>query len=40
MKSCDKSYLLMEKLKVVMSREDLDLESLKKGFSAELERSR
>jgi hypothetical protein len=29
----------MEKLKVVMSREDLDLESLKKGLSAEFERS-
>lgn len=33
--NCDKSVLLMEKLKKVMSREDLELESLKKGISAE-----
>jgi len=31
----DKSLLLMKKLKIVMSRKDLYLESLKKGLSAD-----
>jgi len=38
--NCEKSKLLMEKLKTVMSKEDLNLESLKKGLSAEIGLSR
>ena len=38
--NCDKSALMMDKISQMMSREDLNLESLKKGLSADCAHSR
>jgi len=38
--NCDKSVLMMDKINQMMSQQDLNLESLKKGLSADRAHSR